>query len=259
MIDDGRLPFFHCYPGKLLGALAGMQPDQQLVYTVVLLRIYEVRGPCPDSVEVLARRISINKRRIADALHPLFVAGKLTQVEGGIMNPFAAKVLAEGQEIHERLARAGARGGARSGQKRKKTQSPTPSPASAGQQHLDLDEVPVSPNGDTPPRPAAPVEMDARTKLFRTGLDILKRISGRNDGGCRTLIGKWLRTAQDDAITVMAAIEDAEHQRVANPVPWIERALSARGGGQARIHNAWAAMAAEDAREEINERSEYHG
>ncbi len=44
-----RLPWFRCMPGRLLGALAGLQPDEGLIYVAVLLRIYETGGPIADS------------------------------------------------------------------------------------------------------------------------------------------------------------------------------------------------------------------
>lgn len=119
-----RLPWFHCYPTKLLGALAGMSPDQQLVYLIMLLRIYEVRGPCPDTLDAIARRTCINKRRVTEALNDLFKAGKLHQTAGGIMNPYAERVLEYGDEEHERRVRAGAEGGRRAAENRKGKQSP---------------------------------------------------------------------------------------------------------------------------------------
>lgn len=253
MIDDGRLPYFHCYPAKLLGAIAGMPPDQALVYMVVLLRIYEVRGPCPDGIEVLARRVGISKRRVADALEPLFRAEKLMRVAAGIMNPFAERVLAEGEALHQKLARAGAEGGSRPKRKTPKESvkdsKPGLSPAEAEQKQLDLDVVREPSNeGSRVPDSEVVEAPDARTLLFRNGAPLLQRITGKPDQSCRRLIVKWLRDNLDDAVAVLRAIEDAARDRVADPVAWIEAALRARDGrierkttGQ-RMRNGWAAM-----------------
>ncbi len=119
-----RLPWFHCYPTKLLGALAGMSPDQQLVYVIMLLRIYEVRGPCPDTLDAIARRTGINKRRASDALDALFRSGKLKRVADGIINAYAERVLEYGDEEHERRVRAGSEGGRRAAENRKGKQPP---------------------------------------------------------------------------------------------------------------------------------------
>lgn len=70
---------------------------------------------------------------------------------------------------------------------------------------------------------------DARTALFRSGLGILRYASGRTDQQCRTLIGKWLKKADDDARRVLRVIEDARDNQVADPVSWIEAALKANG------------------------------
>lgn len=81
--------------------------------------------------------------------------------------------------------------------------------------------------------PAAPPVDDPRTKLFRAGLANLKSITGRTEDSCRALLGSFLKLAQDDAIQVLGAIDDAKRNEIANPVPWIKRALeTAMNGGQ---------------------------
>jgi hypothetical protein len=101
-MTEDRLPWFHCYPSKLLGALSSMNSDQQLVYVTVLLRIYEVRGPCPDLISALARRVGFNKRRVSDALDYLYRAGKLTSEPDGLHNPVARQLLVAGKEKRDR-------------------------------------------------------------------------------------------------------------------------------------------------------------
>lgn len=73
--------------------------------------------------------------------------------------------------------------------------------------------------------PAPVVPIDARTALFRDGLKSLQALTGKPEAGCRTLVGKWLRDAKDDAKAVHNAIRSAEEVRAADPVPWIERVL----------------------------------
>lgn len=95
MTADDRLPWFPCYPSKLLGALAGMPPDVGYVYTVVLLRTYEVGGPCPDLAAVLARRTGLTASRVSKAIDWLVEQQKLILTDGGLANPYADKVLAD--------------------------------------------------------------------------------------------------------------------------------------------------------------------
>lgn len=124
-----RIPWFRCYPSKLLGALAQMKSDEKLVYQIVLLRIYEVWGPCPDSLDALSVRCGVNRRRVSDALDPLFQAGKLTRVDGGIMNPFAVEVMVEMMAFREERQRAGKNGALAREEKKTEKQRPALSKA----------------------------------------------------------------------------------------------------------------------------------
>jgi hypothetical protein len=72
----------------------------------------------------------------------------------------------------------------------------------------------------------ADASCDVRTRLFNHGLRTLATITGKTPDSCRSLIGKWLKAVNDEAIHVLGAIEDAERNRIADPVPWITRALT---------------------------------
>ena len=74
--------------------------------------------------------------------------------------------------------------------------------------------------------PALPV--DWRERLFRQGLASLRQLTGKPEGAARSLLGRWLRDAKDDARKVLRAIEDAQEQQAADPVAWIEAALKGR-------------------------------
>lgn len=114
-MNDDRLllPWFPCEPGKLLGALSAMKPHVGYTYWIVCLRIYEVGGPCPDSLDAIARRTGYNKRVVSDALDVLFRAEKLVREPGGITNPYAADVLAAMKARHGRLSQSGQEGAER--------------------------------------------------------------------------------------------------------------------------------------------------
>lgn len=119
-----RLPWFRCYPEKLLNALAAMPPDQQLVYVIMILRVYERGGPVADTIDAIATRCRMNRRRVSEALDALFRAGKLARVEGGISNPFADVELRKQREISDARKRAGAAGAFSTNEKRKEIQGP---------------------------------------------------------------------------------------------------------------------------------------
>jgi hypothetical protein len=70
---------------------------------------------------------------------------------------------------------------------------------------------------------------DPRTKLFSESLRTLASITGKTPDSCRSLVGRWLKIVNDEAIHVIAAIEDAERNRIADPVAWINQSLKPRG------------------------------
>jgi hypothetical protein len=127
---DERLPWFPCKPSNLLGALAGMKPHVGYTYAVVLLRIYEMGGCCPDAAEAMALRTHLNIRLVRDALATLVGAGKLVQTDQGYRNPVADSVLLEMTESKKRLSAAGKAGGLRSAKKRNEINKGTVSHAS---------------------------------------------------------------------------------------------------------------------------------
>lgn len=82
------------------------------------------------------------------------------------------------------------------------------------------------------PAPASPAAVTAlpdwRDRLFRQGLASVRQLTGKPEAAARSLIGRWLRDAKDDARKVLRTIEDAQEQNAAEPVAWIEAALKAR-------------------------------
>lgn len=73
---------------------------------------------------------------------------------------------------------------------------------------------------------------DIRKDLFDRGRLALERMTGKTPDSCRSLIGKWLKAVDDEAIHVLGAIEDAERNRVADPVAWINQTLKPRTRAQ---------------------------
>lgn len=83
-------------------------------------------------------------------------------------------------------------------------------------------------SGSPSVEPTAPVEpMDPRRELFGRGKQTVRNLTGRAMDGCGSLIGKWLKIAADDAVIVLAVIDDAVAKELANPIPWIEQTIKA--------------------------------
>lgn len=78
-----RMPWFRCVPAALLGALAGMRPDEGYVYVVLLLRIYETGGPVMESDRTMSRRTGLPERKVASALQFLIETAKVVRLDDG--------------------------------------------------------------------------------------------------------------------------------------------------------------------------------
>ena len=62
---------------------------------------------------------------------------------------------------------------------------------------------------------------DHRKRLFDEGLKKLATMTGKGPDACRAFVGKCLKAASDDAVTVLGLIEDAERNQAIDPSAWI--------------------------------------
>lgn len=210
MAVDDNLPWFPCYPSKLLGALAGMKPDEGYVYWVVCLRIYETGGPCRDTVDALARRTGLTRARVSASLDLSFAAGRLVRKEAGIENPFAAGVLAEMSVFREGRKQAGkngalARWGKPERNQRKRDGTAMPEAmANDGHLHLQVQDS-LFPNGNRADEASAAMKdppPDPEADLYRRGREVL----GSSSGG---MITQLIRAKGGNVALARAAIEQA--------------------------------------------------
>lgn len=195
-----------------------MKPAEGYLYVIVCMRIYEVNGPCADTLDALCRRTGFNRRVVSDAMDLLFRSGKLVRTPAGITNPFAEDVIAIRRSIHEKRKSAGREGGLKSAEITKSFQSRRASkPQSKTQQdstHLHLHKDSSSPSGElalansgekiptavaTTPGIAHP---DPEADLFRRGKEVLGKQAG---GMIRNLLGR----KGGNVAKARAAIEEA--------------------------------------------------
>jgi hypothetical protein len=82
----------------------------------------------------------------------------------------------------------------------------------------------------------ADAPIDHRKRLFDEGLPKLARMTGKGPDACRSFVGKCLKAAGDDAVTVLGLIEDAERNRAVDPSGWIAARLKTTeiGNGKAK-------------------------
>ena len=90
-----KIPWFKCYAGDLLGALAEMTPFEAALYVTCLLRMYDEDGPIPDQIERLARRCNMRLSDCRRAMDGLERQGRLVRSNGHITNSRAQKELTE--------------------------------------------------------------------------------------------------------------------------------------------------------------------
>jgi uncharacterized protein YdaU (DUF1376 family) len=231
-----------------------LSDGQYRAYHIICQLIYLTNGPIVMHESGIAGRCNQHPLAFRSNFKKLVDAGKLRLTEDGkIANTRASFEL---EKISRRRA------------KKEAATQPTPTEPQGGRaevrngldggssnkplKQLDLDIGQEAPEKkreerteDVRTSSAAEPPLDVRTKLFRNGLETLARITGKPPNSLRSLIGRWLKASNDDAVKVLRAIEDAEINRVAEPIAWIQGALrlnqgsleTPRGGG-----NPWAQM-----------------
>jgi hypothetical protein len=93
------LPWFKCYPAKLLATFSAVQPDDGYVFITVLCRIYEEGGPVEDSAATLARRTGLPERRVAASLKSLTATKRITIEDGFIDSESTHEILGERENV----------------------------------------------------------------------------------------------------------------------------------------------------------------
>lgn len=76
----------------------------------------------------------------------------------------------------------------------------------------------------------SPDQIDVRTMLWRIGLPMLRRMTGKSEPQARKLVGKWLRDLDDDCRQLGQLIVEAADTKPLDPVAWINRAVESRSG-----------------------------
>jgi len=117
---SNELPWFRCFPDRLLGALGEMDADTQHVYVTVLLKIYARGGPIKDDPRAIATFCRRSMKTVRAAIERLAEMGRLTLADGTISNHVAEVELQHRDSVSEVRARIGKQGGLKSGVSRSK-------------------------------------------------------------------------------------------------------------------------------------------
>lgn len=207
--------WFPCNPTKLLGALSGMRSPKKLVYMIVLLRIYESGGACPDGLDAIAMRVGLNRRVVSDALDELFREERIYRATDGIRNPKADAVILESRAVRESRSRAGQEGATKRWkkpkQKQKESDSKPIAEPMANDAQLQIQDT-LFPNGNSAPDnfpkaaessvAMADPPRDAEADYYHRG----KQVLGQSAGG---MLRNLLRARGGNVALARAAIEQA--------------------------------------------------
>lgn len=80
---------------------------------------------------------------------------------------------------------------------------------------------------------------DSRRQLFTGGIAWLRKQTGQTDARCRGLVGRWLKSARDDSIAVLALVRQARDRDLADPIAWIEAALQSKPTSSGELPPDW--------------------
>jgi uncharacterized protein YdaU (DUF1376 family) len=195
----------------------------------VLLQFHQwSTGALPDDDEQLATiaRLSAGEwRKLRPAIEKLFEPGwKHGRVE---------QDLASARATYEARAKAGKKGGEAKAEAKQKPSNATAQLAQPLTYNQGKEDSEADASGAVAP-------VDHRKRLFGEGLAALARISGKGPDACRSFVGKCLKAAGDDAVTVLGLIEDAERNQTVNPTAWIVARLQPTGNpnGRRTVHDA---------------------
>jgi hypothetical protein len=104
--------------------------------------------------------------------------------------------------------------------------SATPPYTETDTEHSQVISLPTVERKPSTAPQAAPT--DFRGDLFERGRTSVEAMTGMPAPKARTLIGSWLKLANDEAVIVLEAIDAASEARPADPVPWIRRTIESR-------------------------------
>lgn len=68
--------------------------------------------------------------------------------------------------------------------------------------------------------------------LWSVGVPILKRLTSKSDGQCRTMLGKMRRDVQDDCPRLLLILQEAASAQHVDPVAWLTAATGGRKSGE---------------------------
>ena len=197
--------------GDHLAETTHLNTVQQGGYFLLLMAAWMAGGSLRDDdarFAIITRMTAEEWAAHRDTLAAFFTVADGTWTHDGILRE-RAKAAANKQK----KSSAGSKGAA----KRWQNDSPSPSPSPSSEAKASGAE-------------------DVAAVVFNQGLDWLQRTSGKSDGTCRSLLGKWRKALGTDE-ALLAILGRAQREGVIEPIGWIERAIAARDPPKAKGWN----------------------
>ena len=227
-------PWHKRYHDDALNGYMGLNLEERGAYTTLLDMMYQRGEPVIDNERLIAGWMQVSLRRYRIVRDRLLELGKIIRlVDGSLSNRRFEKERENSSKTSRKRAENGSRGGYKSAENRKKLSVVNAAPEQALQPDSSYTRAFQKPEArevtnvtySDPDGSGAEAPPDLRKQLFDEGTKSLIRQTGKPDGRCRSLIGKWLKAAKDDCRLVLSKIRQAEADRIADPVPWIGEAI----------------------------------
>ena len=229
----GKLLWYRRDPERALHGMRHLNPEQRGAYCTVLELIYIKDGKLEDDDLFIAGNLRVDVRIWRRLKRELVALDRLHIADGIIRDDTADMEVASALA---RVVRSSYAGQQSAIIKQRKSQTETKENNDLARTtvateiepirlRLDIEDS-VEVRTSTDAKASGNGFMDARTELFHVGLSSLMALTGKPEGRCRSLLGKWLKQTKDDSSLVMLAIRDATDNRVVDVVPWIVKRLS---------------------------------
>lgn len=197
--------------GDHLAETLHLTAAQHRGYFLLLMMAWRAGGALPDDD---ARLAAIARLSPAEWQENRAVLAEFFTVADGLWrHESLAEEYARATDNKQKRSASGSKGAA----KRWQTDSPSPSPSPSSEANASGAE-------------------DVAAVVFGQGLGWLQRTSGKSEGNCRALLGKWRKSLGSDE-ALIAILGRAQREGVIEPIGWIEKALKARDPPPSRDFN----------------------
>lgn len=210
-------------------------PDRLFRAWFNLLCIASKHGGILPAMATVAIELRVSLHKAAEWVTALVLAGLVDEIEPGKFSPhnwdrrqFQSDVTDPTNATRQKRHR----------ERHRVTENTVTSTVTDKRPETEAEEQKTEKKDSEPNGSGADAPVDHRKALFSESLATLARITGKTPNSCRSLVGKWLSSVQDEAIHVRGWIEEAERNAIADPVGWIEKQIHIFRGDRGSVFNA---------------------